>query len=237
MFKRRDWKYFHTDGGQSSGDSDSDLENDGIGALSDSDAKDGSDDDDEDDSGDESSSGGGSDDGDDKEEVKVKAGKKDSEGGATPKVDDSDGEGDDEDEEDEDGDSESESEETPTVLTHTADAAAEQPAIARPPKVVDPSRGIAVKCKICPGVLCLSEQSLQQHLDSKKHKSRMKKLPVGADDPLYNAAPAPRRKPPSSRDGAGSGDSSDYDSDDSVEGYSDGEAETHGEPSVLYPKP
>jgi hypothetical protein len=36
MFKRRDWKFFHNDGGgeDSSSDSDSDLSNDGVGSLS-----------------------------------------------------------------------------------------------------------------------------------------------------------------------------------------------------------
>mmetsp|Transcript_18327 Transcript_18327/g.45590 ORF Transcript_18327/g.45590 Transcript_18327/m.45590 type:complete len:409 (-) Transcript_18327:926-2152(-) len=59
MFKRRDWKYFHNDGGVSSSDSDSDVDNDGIGALSGSDEEgsgdsegDSDDDDDSDDEGD-----------------------------------------------------------------------------------------------------------------------------------------------------------------------------------------
>jgi len=62
------------------------------------------------------------------------------------------------------------------------------------------------------------------------------KMPVGADDPLYNAAPPPprvRRQFGEEGGGGGSGsDGSGDDSDDSVEAYSDGGA---GDTRCNYP--
>ena len=71
------------------------------------------------------------------------------------------------------------------------------------------------KCKLCPGVLCLSEQSLQQHLTSKKHKARMVKAGLTVD-PIYQTAP----------DGRAVREDDEF---PDIEGYSDGEAETHAE--------
>ena len=85
----------------------------------------------------------------------------------------------------------------------------------KPPKEVAPDKGIAVKCKLCPGVLCLSEQSLKQHLTSKKHKARMVKAGL-TDDPIYQTAP----------DGRAVREDDEF---PDIEGYSDGEAETHAE--------
>ena len=92
---------------------------------------------------------------------------------------------------------------------------------------MDPSKGIAVKCSVCPGVLCLSEKSLQQHLDSKRHKKAMAKQGVGVDDEdvLVDAAAAGRK----ARAREAANRRADGDESDSLEGYSDGEAETHAE--------
>ena len=123
--------------------------------------------------------------------------------------DDDDDTGSDDDDDDSGSDdeeqSESESEETPTELT------------GKPPKDVAPDKGIAVKCRLCPGVLCLSEQSLQQHLASKKHKKRMAKAGVTDDmNAIYQTLPDGRKL-------------REDDEFPDIEGYSDGEAETHAE--------
>ena len=209
MFKRRDWRLFNRDDGHSSSDdSDSDVDNDGRGAL-DKLGADGSGSGSEgtssgDTSGDESNSDG------EKKEHK----------GNDSGDDDSDSDGDASDE------SNDESEETPTALTHKIDDPMEDPA---PKKQTDPSKGIAVKCSVCPGVLCLSEKSLQQHLDSKKHKKAMSTQGVGIDDEdvLVDAAAAGRKAlAREAANRAANGDDS-----DSLEAYSDGEAETHAERS------
>ena len=85
----------------------------------------------------------------------------------------------------------------------------------KPSKEVAPDKGIAIKCKLCPGVLCLSEQSLQQHLTSKKHKARMVKAGLTVD-PICRPAP----------DGRAVREDDEF---PDIEGYSDGEAETHAE--------
>ena len=108
--------------------------------------------------------------------------------------DDDSGSDDDDDSADDDDDDGSEGEETRTELTM------------KPSKEVAPDKGIAIKCKLCPGVLCLSEQSLQQHLTSKKHKARMVKAGLTVD-PIYQTAPDGRcllYTSPSPRDQRGS---------------------------------
>ena len=213
MFKRRDWRMFNRDDGNSSSDSDSDIDNDGRGALDESD----------DDGSASSSSESGS-------ENESSSGSEGEDEGGAGDDSDSDSDDDDDDEAAGDGSEESESEETPTVLTHTMDeheAVADAPDEDKSYKPTDPSKGIAVKCSVCPGVLCLSEKSLQQHLESKRHKKAMAKQGVGVDDEdvLVDAAAAGRKA--RAREAANrraSGDES-----DSLEGYSDGEAETHAE--------
>ena len=112
---------------------------------------------------------------------------------------------DDDDDDSADDEEQSESEETPTELT------------GKPPKDVAPDKGIAVKCRLCPGVLCLSEQSLQQHLASKKHKKRMAQAGVTDDmNAIYQTLPDGRKL-------------REDDEFPDIEGYSDGEAETHAE--------
>ena len=214
MFKRRDWRMFNRDDGNSSSDSDSDIENDGRGALDESD---------DDGSASSSSSESGS-------EIESGSGSEGEDEGAAGDDSDSEEEDDDDDEAAGDDSDESASEETPTVLTRATDereAGADAPEEDQPSKPMDPSKGIAVKCSVCPGVLCLSEKSLQQHLDSKRHKKAMAKQGVGVDDEdvLVDAAAAGRKA--RAREAANrraSGDES-----DSLEGYSDGEAETHAE--------
>jgi len=208
MFKRRDWRMFNRDDGNSSSDSDSDIENDGRGALDESD---------DDGSASSSSSESGS-------EIESGSGSEGEDEGAVG--DDSDSEEEEEDDDDEaagDDSDESASEETPTVLTRATDALEED----QPSKPTDPSKGIAVKCSVCPGVLCLSEKSLQQHLDSKRHKKAMAKQGVGVDDDdvLVDAAAAGRK----ARAREAANRRADGDESDSLEGYSDGEAETHAE--------
>ena len=208
MFKRRDWRMFNRDDGNSSSDSDSDIENDGRGALDESD---------DDGSASSSSSESGS-------EIESGSGSEGEDEGAAG--DDSDSEEEEEDDDDEaagDNSDESASEETPTVLTRAKDAPEED----QPSKPTDPSKGIAVKCSVCPGVLCLSEKSLQQHLDSKRHKKAMAKQGVGVDDEdvLVDAAAAGRK----ARAREAANRRADGDDSDSLEGYSDGEAETHAE--------
>lgn len=118
---------------------------------------------------------------------------------------DSDTGSDDDDDDSADDEEQSESEETPTELTE------------KPAKDVAPDKGIAVKCRLCPGVLCLSEQSLQQHLASKKHKKRMAKAGVTDDmNAIYQTLPDGRKL-------------REDDEFPDIEGYSDGEAETHAE--------
>ena len=205
---------FNRDDGNSSSDSDSDIDNDGRGALDESD-DDGSASSSSSESGSENESGSGSE-GED-------------EGGAGDDSD-SDDDDDDDDEAAGDGSEESESEETPTVLTHTMDeheAGAASPDDDKSSTPTDPTKGIAVKCSVCPGVLCLSEKSLQQHLDSKRHKKAMAKQGVGVDDEdvLVDAAAAGRK----ARAREAANRRADGDESDSLEGYSDGEAETHAE--------
>ena len=214
MFKRRDWRMFNRDDGNSSSDSDSDIDNDGRGALDESD-DDGSASSSSSESGSENESGSGSE-GED-------------EGGAGDDSD-SDDDDDDDDEAAGDGSEESESEETPTVLTHTMDeheAGAASPDDDKSSTPTDPTKGIAVKCSVCPGVLCLSEKSLQQHLESKRHRKAMAKQGVGVDDEdvLVDAAAAGRK----ARAREAANRRADGDESDSLEGYSDGEAETHAE--------
>jgi hypothetical protein len=199
---------FNRDDGNSSSDSDSDIENDGRGALDESD---------DDGSASSSSSESGS-------EIESGSGSEGEDEGAVG--DDSDSEEEEEDDDDEaagDDSDESASEETPTVLTRATDALEED----QPSKPTDPSKGIAVKCSVCPGVLCLSEKSLQQHLDSKRHKKAMAKQGVGVDDDdvLVDAAAAGRK----ARAREAANRRADGDESDSLEGYSDGEAETHAE--------
>jgi hypothetical protein len=202
MFKRRDWRLFNRDDGNSSSDTDSDVDNDGRGALDESD----------DDSG-ASSSKSGSENG--------------SGSGSEHNADESDSESGDDDDEvagDRDG------EETLTVTTRTIEeheAGDDTQPVPSNQKHPDPSKGIAVKCSVCPGVLCLSEKSLQQHLDSKRHKKAMAKQDVGVDDEdvLVDAAASGRRALAiEAANRRANGDES-----DSLEGYSDGEAETHAE--------
>lgn len=209
MFKRRDWRMFNRDDGNSSSDSDSDIENDGRGALDESD---------DDGSASSSSSESGS-------EIESGSGSEGEDEGAAG--DDSDSDSEEEDGDDEaagDDSDESASEETPTVLTRATEAALPED---QPSKPTDPSKGIAVKCSVCPGVLCLSEKSLQQHLDSKRHKKAMAKQGVGVDDEdvLVDAAAAGRK----ARAREAANRRADGDESDSLEGYSDGEAETHAE--------
>ena len=208
MFKRRDWRMFNRDDGNSSSDSDSDIENDGRGALDESD---------DDGSASSSSSESGS-------EIESGSGSEGEDEGAAGDDSDSEEEEEDDDEAAGDDSDESASEETPTVLTRqTTDALEED----QPSKPTDPSKGIAVKCSVCPGVLCLSEKSLQQHLDSKRHKKAMAKQGVGVDDDdvLVDAAAAGRK----ARAREAANRRADGDESDSLEGYSDGEAETHAE--------
>jgi len=210
MFKRRDWRMFNRDDGNSSSDSDSDMENDGRGALDESD---------DDGSASSSSSESGS-------EIESGSGSEGEDEGAAG--DDSDSDSEEEDGDDEaagDDSDESASEETPTVLTRATDALPSSEDA--PSKPTDPSKGIAVKCSVCPGVLCLSEKSLQQHLDSKRHKKAMAKQGVGVDDEdvLVDAAAAGRK----ARKREAANRRADGDESDSLEGYSDGEAETHAE--------
>jgi len=210
MFKRRDWRMFNRDDGNSSSDSDSDMENDGRGALDESD---------DDGSASSSSSESGS-------EIESGSGSEGEDEGAAG--DDSDSDSEEEDDDDEaagDDSDESASEETPTVLTRATDAPPSSEDA--PSKPTDPSKGIAVKCSVCPGVLCLSEKSLQQHLDSKRHKKAMAKQGVGVDDEdvLVDAAAAGRK----ARAREAANRRADGDESDSLEGYSDGEAETHAE--------
>ena len=207
MFKRRDWRLFNRDDGNSSSDSDSDVDNDGRGALdkisSDSDG-----------STSDSEGSTSSESGDESNSDNEKKG------------DDS-SDSDDEDAADT-SDDDDESEETPTVLTHKIDEQGEQNEQPKQVKQQDSSKGIAVKCSVCPGVLCLSEKSLQQHLDSKKHKKQMAKQGVGIDDEdvLVDAAAAGRKAlAREAANRAANGDETDSD----IEGYSDGEAETHAE--------
>ena len=206
MFKRRDWRMFNRDDGNSSSDSDSDIDNDGRGALDESD-DDGGASSSSSESGFENESGSGS-------------GGED-EGGAG---DDSDSDGEDDDDQAAgDASDESRSEETPSLLTRATNAADEDESS----KQTDPSKGIAVKCAVCPGVLCLSEKSLQQHLDSKRHKKAMAKqgVGVGDEDVLVDAAAAGRK----ARAREAANRRANGDESDSLEGYSDGEAETHAE--------
>ena len=207
MFKRRDWRMFNRDDGNSSSDSDSDIENDGRGALDESD---------DDGSASSSSSESGS-------EIESGSGSEGEDEGAAGDDSDSEEEEEDDDEAAGDDSDESASEETPTVLTRAKDAPEED----QPSKPTDPSKGIAVKCSVCPGVLCLSEKSLQQHLDSKRHKKAMAKQGVGVDDDdvLVDAAAAGRK----ARAREAANRRADGDESDSLEGYSDGEAETHAE--------
>ena len=214
MFKRRDWRMFNRDDGNSSSDSDSDIENDGRGALDESD---------DDGSASSSSSESGS-------EIESGSGSEGEDEGAAGDDSDSEEEEEDDDEAAGDDSDESASEETPTVLTRATDAretGADAPEEDQPSKPMDPSKGIAVKCSVCPGVLCLSEKSLQQHLDSKRHKKAMAKQGVGVDDEdvLVDAAAAGRK----ARAREAANRRADGDESDSLEGYSDGEAETHAE--------
>ena len=214
MFKRRDWRMFNRDDGNSSSDSDSDIENDGRGALDESD---------DDGSASSSSSESGS-------EIESGSGSEGEDEGAAGDDSDSEEEEEDDDEAAGDDSDESASEETPTVLTRATDereAGADAPEEDQPSKSTDPSKGIAVKCSVCPGVLCLSEKSLQQHLDSKRHKKAMAKQGVGVDDEdvLVDAAAAGRK----ARAREAANRRADGDESDSLEGYSDGEAETHAE--------
>ena len=208
MFKRRDWRMFNRDDGNSSSDSDSDIDNDGRGALDESDD-------------DGSASSSSSESGSENESSSGSEGEREGDAG-----DDSESDGEDDDDEAAGvASDESDSEETSSSLTRAAgaDTAVED----KSSKQTDPSKGIAVKCSVCPGVLCLSEKSLQQHLDSKRHKKAMAKqgVGVGDEDVLVDAAAAGRKA--QAREAANrraNGDES-----DSLEGYSDGEAETHAE--------
>ena len=187
MFKRRDWRMFNRDDGNSSSDSDSDIENDGRGALDESD---------DDGSASSSSSESGS-------EIESGSGSEGEDEGAAGDDSDSEEEEEDDDEAAGDDSDESASEETPTVLTRATDAreaGADAPEEDQPSTPMDPSKGIAVKCSVCPG-FCASPRSPCSSTSTPRSTRKPCQQGVGVDDEdvLVDAAAAGRAREPRRR--------------------------------------